>query len=194
LRAQGLAATYLPLPALASIVLSVRGGRIFQLDEFSKTPGDRRFYLGGATTLRGFHEDGLQPQDLINQLHAQVRACEGTLTDVACSAQTQLLAAGGTSDGGDQFISFSAELRVPVTQSFELALFWDAGNLWRSPVNIFGSDPSGQRYFVLRHAAGGGLRWLTPIGRVALDIGVNLAPDSVLGEPQYGPYFSIEPI
>jgi outer membrane protein insertion porin family len=194
LRTQGLAATYLPLPALASIVLSVRGGRIFQLDEFSKTPGDRRFYLGGATTLRGFHEDGLQPQDLINQLHEQVRACEATLTDVACSAQTALLAAGGTSDGGDQFISFSAELRVPFTQSFELALFWDAGNLWRSPVNIFGRDPSGQSYFVLRHAVGGGLRWLTPIGRVALDLGVNLAPDSVLGEPQYGPYFSIEPI
>ncbi len=83
---------------------------------------------------------------------------------------------------------------MPFTQSFELALFWDAGNLWRSPVNIFGSDPSGQRYFVLRHAVGGGLRWLTPIGRVALDIGVNLAPDSVLGEPQYGPYFSIESI
>ncbi len=194
LKAQGLAATYLPLPGLASVVLSARGGRIIQLDEFSKTPGDRRFYLGGATTLRGFHEDGLQPQDLVNQLHEQVRACEATLTDVACSAQTQLIAAGGTSDGGDQFISFTAELRVPFTQSFELALFWDAGNLWRSPVNIFGSDPSGQRYFVLRHAVGGGLRWLTPIGRVALDIGVNLAPDSVLGEPQYGPYFSIESI
>jgi outer membrane protein assembly factor BamA len=194
LRAQGLAATYLPLPGLASVVLSARGGRIFQLDEFSKTPGDRRFYLGGATTLRGFHEDGLQPQDLINQLHEQVRACEATLTDVACSAQTQLLAAGGTSDGGDQFIAFSAELRVPFSQSFEMALFWDAGNLWRSPVNIFGSDPSGQKYFVLRHAVGGGLRWLTPIGRVAIDLGVNLAPDALLGEPQYGPYFSIESI
>ncbi|MFL5310296.1 MAG: POTRA domain-containing protein, partial [Myxococcales bacterium] len=194
LRAQGLAATYLPLPGLASVVLSARGGRIIQLDEFSKTPGDRRFYLGGATTLRGFHEDGLQPQDLINQLHEQVRGCEATLTDVACSAQTQLLAAGGTSDGGDQFIAFSAELRVPFTQSFELALFWDAGNLWRSPVNIFGSDPSGQKYFVLRHAVGGGLRWLTPIGRVAIDLGVNLAPDALLGEPQYGPYFSIESI
>ena len=47
---------------------------------------------------------------------------------------------------------------------------------------------------VLRHAVGAGLRWLTPIGRMAIDIGVNLAPDALLGEPRLGPYFSIDPI
>ncbi|TMA72928.1 MAG: hypothetical protein E6J58_19255 [Deltaproteobacteria bacterium] len=193
-KVQGLLAAYVPLPSLASIVLSARGGRVFQLDDQSRTPGDRRFYLGGATSLRGFHEDGLQPQDLIDQLHAQVRACEATLTDLACTPKAQLLAAGGTSDGGDQFVAFSAELRLPFTQSFELAMFWDAGNLWRTPVNLFGRDETGRRYFVLRHAVGTGLRWLTPIGRMAIDIGFNLSPDAVLGEPAWGPYFSIEPI
>jgi outer membrane protein assembly factor BamA len=191
LKVQGLIAGYVPLPALASVVLSARGGRVFQLDNASLTPGDRRFYLGGATSVRGFHEDGLQPQDLINQLHDQVRACEATLSDVACTAKAQLLAAGGTSDGGDQFVAFSAELRLPFTQSFELAMFWDAGNLWRSPVNLFGRDETGHRYLVLRHAVGTGLRWLTPIGRMAIDIGFNLAPDTLLGEPAWSPYFSI---
>jgi outer membrane translocation and assembly module TamA len=47
---------------------------------------------------------------------------------------------------------------------------------------------------VLRHAVGTGLRWVTPIGRMAIDIGVNLAPDTLLGEPQWGPYFSIDPL
>src|SRR5262249_52354697 len=48
LRLQGLVAGYIPLPGLSSIVVSARGGRIFQLDPFSKDPLDRRFYLGGA--------------------------------------------------------------------------------------------------------------------------------------------------
>ena len=193
-KVQGLLAAYVPLPAFASVVLSARAGRVFQLDDQSLTPGDRRFYLGGATTLRGFHEDGLQPQDLIDRSHALVRACETTLTDLACTPKAQILAAGGTSDGGDQFVSFTAELRLPFTQSFELAMFWDAGNLWQTPVNLFGRDENGHRYFVLRHAVGTGLRWLTPIGRMAIDIGFNLAPDALLGEPAWGPYFSIDPI
>jgi outer membrane protein insertion porin family len=185
LRVQGLAATYVPLPALSSIVLSARGGRVYQLDDTSLTPGDRRFYLGGSTTLRGFHEDAVQPQDLTDQLRARVRACESTISGVACTAQAQLLAAGGTSDGGDVFIAFSAELRVPFSASFETALFWDAGNLWSAPPHRFFET------MVLRHAVGGGLRWLTPIGRMAIDIGVNIEPDQLFGEPRFGPYFSI---
>ena len=187
LRVQGMAAAYLPLPALSSIVFSARGGRVIQLDAQSLTPGDRRFYLGGATSLRGFHEEALQPQDEIDQLHEKVRACSATLSGAGCTPEAQLLAAGATSGGGDQYVAFSAELRLPFTQSLELALFWDAGNLWRAPTSILD-------HLVLRHAVGGGLRWLTPVGRVAIDIGVNLAPDALLGEPQFGPYFSIDPI
>ncbi len=185
LKVQGLLAVYAPLPALASLVVSARGGRVYQLDATSRTPGDRRFYLGGSTSLRGFHEDALQPQDLVDQLRTQVRACEATLSDVACTAQAQLIAAGGTSDGGDVFIGFGAELRVPFSQSFETAVFWDAGNLWRSaPYRFFET-------MVLRHAVGGGLRWLSPIGRMAIDVGFNLEPDQLLGEPSVGLYFSI---
>jgi outer membrane protein insertion porin family len=188
LKLQGLAAGYVPLPQQASLVLQARGGRVFQLDDRSLTPGDRRFYLGGATSLRGFHEDALQPQDLIDQLHNQVRACQSTLTGVACTPQALLLASGGTSDGGDVFIGVGAELRVPFSSNFELAFFWDAGNLWRTtPYQFF-------RHITLRHAIGTGLRWLTPIGRVAIDLGFNLNPDSLLGEPRYAPYFSIDAI
>jgi outer membrane translocation and assembly module TamA len=187
LKLQGLAASYLPLPGMSSFVFSLRGGRVFQLDEFSHTPGDRRFYLGGATSLRGFREDAVQPQDLTDAFHALVRACEATLTDVACTRQAQLIAAGATSNGGDQFIGMTAELRTAFTDSFEAAVFWDAGNLWSIPTNIL-------QHLVLRNAVGTGLRWLTPIGRVAFDVGFNLQPDPLLGEPSYGFYFSIGPI
>ncbi|MFL5406727.1 MAG: BamA/TamA family outer membrane protein, partial [Myxococcales bacterium] len=65
--------------------------------------------------------------------------------------------------------------------------FYDAGNLWSVPRSFF-SD------LVLRDAIGFGLRWLTPIGRLAIDIGINLNPDQLFGEPKLGPYFSIDPL
>jgi outer membrane translocation and assembly module TamA len=68
-----------------------------------------------------------------------------------------------------------------------VALFYDAGNLWRTPTSIL-------HHLVLRDAVGVGMRWLTPVGRVAIDIGVNLQPDALLGEPTWGPYFSIDPL
>jgi outer membrane protein insertion porin family len=186
-RAQGQLAFYIPLPALSSFVFSVRAGRVYQLDSASVTPGDRRFYLGGATTLRGFHEEALQPQDLIQTLLTEVKACTATITNSACSVQAQLLAAGATSAGGDEFVSLTAELRIPFARSFEVAFFYDAGNLWQNP-------DSASKNFVLRSAVGGGLRWLTPIGRMAIDLGVNLDPQALLGEPRFGPYFSIDPL
>ena len=189
MKVQGLLAAYVPLPLLSSLVLSVRGGRIFQLSNSTSavTPGDRRFYLGGATSLRGFNEDGLQPQDLIDQLHREVTNCEHTLSGVACSNQSALVASGGASNGGNQLIALGAELRVPFAQTWELALFYDAGNLWNAPTSILTN-------LVLRDAVGVGLRWLTPIGRMAIDLGMNLTPDNVLGEPRFGPYFSIDPL
>jgi outer membrane protein assembly factor BamA len=187
IRLQGLIAAYLPLPMLSSAVFSARGGRVYQLDDLSRTPGDRAFYLGGATSLRGFREETVQPQDQIDLLHRLVNGCTEVVSDVGCSRQALLLAAGGTSAGGDQFMALSAELRVPVAQSVEVALFYDAGNLWAAPTDVL-------HHLVLRDAVGVGLRWLTPIGRMAIDIGMNLTPDQILGEPRFGPYFSIDPL
>src|SRR5207237_6168915 len=162
---QALFAGYVPLPLLFSLVLSVRGGRIYQLDPNSHTPGDRAFYLGGATSLRGFHEDAVQPEDQRVALHREVANCQSTVSAVACSHEALLLQAGAVSSGGDQFMALGAELRVPFAQSLEAAFFYDAGNLWSTPRSFF-------RDIVLRDAIGFGLRWLTPIGRLAIDIGI----------------------
>jgi outer membrane protein assembly factor BamA len=184
---QGLVAGYVPLPALSSLVLSARAGRITQLSSNSRTPGDRAFYLGGATSLRGFHEDAVQPEDQRAALHREVANCQSLVSGVACSQEALLLQAGAVSSGGDQFVALGAELRVPFAQSVEAAFFYDAGNLWSTPKSFF-------RDIVLRDAVGFGLRWLTPIGRLAIDIGINLNRDELLGEPQFGPYFSIDPL
>jgi len=44
----------------------------------------------------------------------------------------------------------------------------------------------------LRDAVGVGLRYGTPIGRLAVDVGFNLNPDTDLGEPRFGFYFNID--
>jgi outer membrane protein assembly factor BamA len=183
-------AGYVPLPFLSSLVLSARAGRIYQLDANSRTPGDRSFYLGGATSLRGFHEDAVQPQDVSEELREAVRKCQGLVgsQNPTCTPQVLAAQAGGASGGGDQFVSFTAELRVPVAASVEMAFFYDAGNLWVTPPYQF------LKTLVLRDAVGVGLRWLTPIGRIAIDLGINLAPDPLFGEPRFGPYFAIDPL
>ena len=50
-----------------------------------------------------------------------------------------------TSAGGDQFIAFTGELRVPIARTVEVAGFYDGGNLWQAPTDILHN-------FVLRSA------------------------------------------
>src|SRR5439155_153994 len=83
---------------------------------------------------------------------------------------------------GDYFRAFTVELRLSMAPSLELALFYEAGNLWATPPYRF------FKTLVLRDAVGFGLRWLTPIGRVAIDLGFNLNPDALFSEPRFGPY------
>ena len=67
--------------------------------------------------------------------------------------------------------------------SLEAGLFLDLGNLWL--------DPSRYRLLDLRPSAGLGLRFVTPVGPAALDLGVNLAPDRSLNERIVAPHFTI---
>ena len=39
--------------------------------------------------------------------------------------------------------------------------------------------------------AGSGLRYVTPVGPLALDVGVNLAPDALVNEPAFNLHFNI---
>ncbi len=187
---QGLAAFYVPLPFRSSLLFHGRMGSVFEVhpnDHNAVVPGDRRFYLGGAATLRGFNQDALQPQDLRDTLRAQAQACNSFISGVACTTLVKALEAGAASSGGNEMLSLGAELRVPFYQTFEVAFFYDAGNLWVTPI-----DFTKVNKIVLRDAVGVGFRWGTPIGRLALDVGFNLNPDPDLGEPTWGIYFNID--
>ena len=184
LRLSGAVSGYLPLgPSVLAV--SLRGGRVLPLDPASQTIGPKRFFLGGASTMRGYGEDELIPQDVRGAYLEQVRACAGSVSGLACSPAARQFAAGQflTSEGGESFVNGKIELRVPLSENVEAGLFTDLGNLWL--------DPRVGSITDVRWNFGAGLRFLTPIGPAVLDLGVNPTPDARLGEGYLAPHFSI---
>ncbi len=185
LKAYGTLSGYLPFGTGAVIALSVRGGRVFPLDDRSRTIIPRRFFLGGATTMRGYAEEEMVPEDVRAVLAAETNHCNTSATGVGCTARGQQIA-GGTipvSEGAEAFLLGKAELRIRLRGNLEGGLFADVGNLWL--------DPSKYRLLDLRTNVGFGLRFVTPIGPAAVDIGFNIQPDSAINERVWAPHFTV---
>ena len=93
---------YVPISDRAVIALKVRGGSIGQIgsQENLLVPFFRRYFLGGATSLRGWGRYEVSP-----------------LVD-------------GIMVGGHSMLESSAEVRVPVWGNFSAVVFADAGNVW----------------------------------------------------------------
>jgi outer membrane protein assembly complex protein YaeT len=175
---------YVPLAPRTVLAVSLRGGGIVLFDGSITIP-PKRFYLGGATTLRGFSQDGVIPEDARGQYHQQFANCRALIEPGGCTDAATALLAGNQlpSGGGTLFTLGKSELRFPVSHDFDLGVFFEAGNLWL--------DPSAFRFAHLRYVAGTGIRYETPIGPLALDLGFNLFPDVVLNEPAFQVQFSV---
>jgi outer membrane protein insertion porin family len=176
---------YIPVNDRVVLALSVRGGRIFNLIDGGEIIAPQRFYLGGVNTLRGFPEDGVIPQDERAGYAAQRANCAALVWPGGCTAAGIVLNEGRQvpSQGGVLFTLIKAELRFPAILGFDFGVFLEAGNLW--------ADASLYRPFVLRPVAGVGLRYGTPIGPLALDLGFNLAPDASINEQIAAIQFSV---
>src|SRR5687768_15092664 len=98
-----------------SLAMSFRWGMNHQLLERSRTYPDRLFFLGGVDSLRGFLQDSLVPEDVAEKL---LDPDSGLGIDQVVIR------------GGDLFINPRVELRIPLTDGVETALFLDSGNLW----------------------------------------------------------------
>jgi outer membrane protein insertion porin family len=94
----------------STVVLSGRGGTARALWGTQEVPIQKRFFLGGRTTVRGFEEEELGAK-----------------------------AADGTPTGGDMMVNLNTELRVPLRGRLIGAVFVDAGSVWfaSDPVNDF---------------------------------------------------------
>jgi outer membrane protein assembly complex protein YaeT len=74
-------------------------------------PFFKRYFLGGATNLRGWGRFEVAP-----------------------------LSGGGLPIGGHAFMNFSAELRAPIWRDFGAVLFLDGGNVWTNPWDLNVND------------------------------------------------------
>ena len=149
--AQG--ALYRPYGA-TRFVFSVRGGVIWNEQACSAelqvagtcspnliVPIPERLFAGGSSTQRAFERDNLGiPGETLN--------------------------ADGVGIGGTMQLVANAEWRIPVASGFEMALFFDIGNVWADPRNVDLHE--------LRTGAGLGLHYQTPVGPIRLEYGLKL--------------------
>jgi outer membrane protein assembly factor BamA len=185
LKLSGNVSVYAPLGSRAVLALSARGGTVVPLEQNAWVIGPKRFYLGGTNSLRGFREDGILGEDQRTELRRQVADCRSLITPGGCAPEVLTILGGQapTSDGGELFTLGKAEVRVPVRSSLDVGIFLEAGNLWL--------DRTRFQLKALRYSTGAGLRYVTPVGPLAFDVGINLDPDETLNEPAAQLHFSI---
>jgi translocation and assembly module TamA len=117
------------LPWGARVILRGRAGVTLEDGEFDRVPLSLRFFSGGDNSVRGYDYESLGPRNEAGELV-----------------------------GGNRVLEASVEYEHPVTKSWSVATFVDAGNAF------LGSD------FERHTGAGIGARWFTPIGPVRLDV------------------------
>ena len=126
---------YFPLVWEFIGVLHAKGGYVEELG--SKTlPDYEKFFMGGIDSLRGFDRDDLSPLD-----------------------------DDGAEIGGNKFIQFNTEIRVPLVKEAGVygVAFFDTGDIYSESEDIELDN--------LRESAGGGIRWLSPMGPIRLEYG-----------------------
>ena len=104
---------YLPIASRAALAVRLAGGSIdaFGSSEDARVPFFKRYFLGGATSLRGWGRFDVAP-----------------------------LSGSGLPIGGRSFMNFSTELRAPLWSRFTAVLFLDGGNVWANPWDVNPND------------------------------------------------------
>lgn len=86
-----------------TVALLARGGYAETIGNTTELPIDKRFFLGGRSTVRGFERDSIGP-----------------------------LGSDGSPAGGDLMVNLKAEARFIITGKVGGTVFWDAGQVWLS--------------------------------------------------------------
>ncbi|MEC7985549.1 MAG: BamA/TamA family outer membrane protein, partial [Myxococcota bacterium] len=153
-------------------------------------PFDQRFFLGGANSLRGFSRNSVGPTNYVLRPEIAFPTQIGPAIE---SSSLRENPAQWIPTGGDLFYTLSLEALYPLTpfelEHISIITFCDLGylgfqNETLQTDSILEGDES------IRYGVGVGLRWLTSVGPISLDLGINPAHLSERGESLFTPYFS----
>lgn len=134
-------------------------------------PPQKRFYAGGANSVRGFAQNRLGPRVLVvgNPDVLQLPVDEGgagcTLQEVValtCDA-SGVTGLQSRAIGGSRVLEANVELRFALARDFEAVTFADVGQLWSPEQGVDLRD--------LELTPGFGLRYFSPVGPIRLDLG-----------------------
>ncbi len=155
---------YFPLGRAGSLAASFRLGAIEPLDSGAErdplvgadtpnalVPISERFFAGGRTSHRAYDRDRL-----------------GIFGQTLFPSGGDASGADVVEVGGNGLAVFNLDYRFPIVDPVGGIVFFDLGNVWADWRDIHPRD--------LRPGAGVGLRYLSPIGPVRLEIGWKLDP------------------
>lgn len=193
-RVTGNTALYLPLGKKSVLAGHLRAGYVQALASTAEAVGAtldsspgadtrhilhprKRFYLGGATSVRGFVENQLGPRVLTiapeklrgSPSSASASVCPSTTPIAQCDPNASYISNNDFDPrplGGNLLLEGSTEYRFPVFGSFLGAVFVDAGYLAQN------TNPTLARSEAAVTPGFGG-RYLSPVGPVRVDIGIN---------------------
>lgn len=131
----------------------------------SRVPISEAFFTGGGNSLRGFPLDGAGPQ-------RPVEVCPGGTT--GCKVFIQV------PSGGNELLLINSEARIPlpIKKGLGIVAFYDGGNVF--PIIGFHHFTS-----LYSNNVGFGLRYVTPVGPIRVDVGHNLNPVQGVNSTQY---------
>ncbi len=154
----GRANVYVQLMPRLVFAMSALAAQLIQIGSSEEAiPLNRRLFAGGRTTVRGYAEKTLLPQD--TELDPETGLPASTI-----------------STGGRLQAALKSELRILLFPALALSVFYDVGDLWQEGPIRFETvqtlnDGSTVRR-TLAQGAGVGVRVSTPIGPLAIDLAV----------------------
>jgi outer membrane protein insertion porin family len=137
----------------------------FGIADERELPLFERYFPGGINSIRGFSVRSLGPRvTVFSQSTEENDGCTLAEPD-ECAELVER-----DEVGGSQQLIFNNEIIFPIVQALGLkgVLFFDAGEAF--------SVPQGIQFDDMRLAAGFGVRWLSPIGPLRIEIGFPLNP------------------
>ena len=134
----------------------------------------KRFFSGGANSVRGFAQNQLGPRVLTVDPSSLLFPRDGTgpvpcapaeVMDLTCNANPLSDGAFGTPrpTGGDVVLQGSLEYRMVLGRSLEAAIFTDVGRIW--------TEPGSGKVSRLEISPGVGIRYLSSVGPIRVDLG-----------------------